>query len=210
LHAGAVDGEPVTSEEQDLDAPLDPRYAFFVNFEFDDVAERDELAASLSARHRSVPSMLGPPGGEASRGVEMSIADRYRAYAEAFEQSYDDDDWSRIEPYFTEDAVYEGQPEDARGRDAVLAKLKGGVDAFDRRMDSRTPDFQAPSVEEDTLTMKWRVTYTKAGCPDLVISGVETAVFEGDRIRLLRDDFDPEAEKAMGEWMAAHGAALRP
>ena len=103
---------------------------------------------------------------------------------------------------------YEGDPEDARGRDAVLAKLKGGVDAFDRRMDSRTPDFQTPTVKGDTLTMKWRVTYTKSGAPDLVISGVETAVFEGDRIALLRDEFDPEAQKAMEQWMAAHGAAL--
>ena len=75
-------------------------------------------------------------------------------------------------------------------------------------MDSRTPDFQTPSVEGDTLTMSWTVTYQKAGAPDLAISGVETAVFEGDRIKLLRDDFDPAAEKAMGEWMAEHGAKL--
>ena len=139
----------------------------------------------------------------------MSIADRYRAYAEAFEESYQDDDWSRIEPFFTEEAVYEGAPEDARGRDAVLAKLKNGVDGFDRKMDSRTPDFQTPTVDGNTLTMIWKVTYTKAGCPDLVISGREIAVFEDDRIALLRDDFDPEAEKAMGEWMAAHGAKLQ-
>jgi hypothetical protein len=138
----------------------------------------------------------------------MSILDRYRAYADAFEESLVDDDWARIEPYFTEAAVYEGDP-DARGRDAVLAKLKGGVDAFDRRMDSRTPDFQTPSVDGDTLTMKWKVTYTKAGRPDLVISGIETAIFEGDRIALLRDTFDPAAEKAMGQWMAEHGAALQ-
>ena len=65
----------------------------------------------------------------------MSIADRYQAYAEAFEETYEDDDWTRIEPFFTEDAVYEAAPEeDARGRAAVLAKLKGGVDAFDRNM----------------------------------------------------------------------------
>lgn len=138
----------------------------------------------------------------------MSIADRYRAYAEAFEVSYEDDDWTRIGEFFTEDAVYEGDPA-AHGRDAVIGKLKGGVDSFDRRMDSRTPDFQAPTVEGDTLTMKWKVTYTKGGCPDLVISGTETAVFEGDRIKLLRDDFDPAAQKAMGEWMEAHGAALQ-
>jgi hypothetical protein len=138
----------------------------------------------------------------------MSILDRYAAYAAAFEESLADDDWSRLEPFFTEAAVYEGDP-DARGRDAVLAKLKSGVDAFDRRMDSRTPEFETPTTEGDTLTMKWKVTYTKAGRPDLVISGVETAVFEGDRIALLRDDFDPQAQKAMGEWMARHGAALQ-
>ena len=138
----------------------------------------------------------------------MSIADRYQAYADAFEVSYEDDDWSHIEPYFTENAVYEGDP-DAEGRAAVLAKLKGGVDAFDRRMDSRTPDFQTPVVDGDTLSMKWTVTYTKAGHPDLVISGTEFATFEGDRISRLRDVFDPQAEKALREWMEAHGAALQ-
>jgi hypothetical protein len=139
----------------------------------------------------------------------MSILDRYQAYADAFELSFEDDDWSRIEPFFTEDAVYDGGDVEARGRDQLLAKLKGGVDGFDRNMDSRTPDFQTPEVDGNTLTMKWTVTYTKAGAPDLVISGVETAVFEGDRIALLRDDFDPEAEKTMGQWMAAHGAKLQ-
>ena len=81
----------------------------------------------------------------------MSILDRCLAYADAFEESFEDDDWSRIEPFFTEDAVYEGGPEDAHGRDAVLAKLKGGVDAFDRNMDSRTPDFERPTVDGDRL-----------------------------------------------------------
>ena len=138
----------------------------------------------------------------------MTILDRYNEYADAFEESYEDDDWSRIEPYFTEDAVYGGDP-DAEGRDAVLAKLKAGVDAFDRRMDSRTPDFETPTVDGDTLKMKWTVTYTKEGCPSLVISGVEIALFEGDRIKRLRDDFDPEAQKAMGEWMAQHASALQ-
>jgi hypothetical protein len=139
----------------------------------------------------------------------MGILDRYEAYANAFEESYADDDWSRIEPYFTEDAVYESDSEPAQGWPAVLAKLRGGVDGFDRRMDSRTPDFQTPSVEGDTLTMRWAVTYTKRDLPDLVISGVETAVFEGDRIKILRDEFDPEAVKTMGRWMAEHGAALQ-
>ena len=138
----------------------------------------------------------------------MSILDRYLAYADDFEKSYVDDDWSRIGPYFAADAVYEGEPA-ARGRAAVLSRLKTGVDSFDRRMDRRTPDFEKPTVSGNTLTMKWRVTYAKAGVPDLVISGKEIAVFEGDQIALLRDEFDPKAQTAMGEWMAKHGKTLQ-
>ena len=138
----------------------------------------------------------------------MSIADRFQAYAAAFEESYVDDDWSRIAPYFTADAVYEADGE-ARGRQAVLDRLKGGVDGFDRRMDTRTLDFDPPQVEGDTVTIKWRVRYTKAGLPDLHISGIETATFEGDQIARLVDIFDPEAQKNMEQWTAQHGAALQ-
>ena len=137
----------------------------------------------------------------------MGIAERYQAYADAFEESYIDDSWTRIEEFFTEDAVYEGDP-NAEGRVAVLAKLKSGVDTFDRKMDSRTPDFQTPTVDGNVLTMNWAVTYTKSGAPDLVIRGSETAIFEGDRITRLRDDFDPESQKNMGNWMAKHGSLL--
>jgi hypothetical protein len=138
----------------------------------------------------------------------MAIRERYLAYADAFEKSYVDDDWSRIEPYFTDDATYVGEPS-ARGREAVLAKLKGGVDAFDRRMDSRKISFEEPTVEGNTLRVRWKGLYTKRGLPDLAISGAEIAEFQGDRIALLRDEFDPEAQKAMGEWMTKHGAALQ-
>ena len=138
----------------------------------------------------------------------MGILERYVAYAEAFERSYEDDDWSHVAPYFTENAVYEGEP-DAHGRDAVLDKLKAGVDRLDRLMDSRTPDFQQPTVEGGTVSMKWKVTYTKAGLPDLVISGIEIAVFDGERIARLRDVLDPEAQQAIAKWMGEHGAALQ-
>ncbi len=138
----------------------------------------------------------------------MSILDRYLEYADAFEESFADDDWSRLEAYFAPDAIYDGEPA-ARGRDALMAKLKTGVDNFDRRMDSRVPDFTTPTAKGDTVTMKWSVTYTKRGLPNLVISGMETARFEGDRIALLHDELDPEARKAMGEWMTKHGKALQ-
>ena len=56
--------------------------------------------------------------------------------------------------------------------------------------------------------MRWKVHYTKAGLPDVHISGTETATFDGDRIRLLSDDFDPEAQKGIEAWLAEHGAKL--
>src|SRR5262245_65957090 len=96
----------------------------------------------------------------------MTIRDRFLAYADAFEKSFIDDDWSRVEPYFSEDAVYEGEPR-AAGRAAVIAKFQDSVAGFDRRMDSRTPRFEPPNVEGDTLTMRWRVPYTKAGIHEL-------------------------------------------
>ena len=139
----------------------------------------------------------------------MSIAERYQAYADAFEVSLESDDWSQIEPYFTEDAVYEGGDTEAVGRASILEKLEGSVNTFDRKMDARIPVFEEPTAEGNEVTVRWTVTYQKAGAPDLVISGIEKATFEGDRIARLRDEFDPEALKAMGEWMSAHGAKLQ-
>jgi hypothetical protein len=138
----------------------------------------------------------------------MGILDRYQAYAAAFEESFADDDWSRIAPFFTEDAVYEADGE-ARGRDAVLDKLKNGVDAFDRRMDERILSFDPPSAAGDTVTIRWKAHYTKAGVPDLTITGIETATFDGDCIARLVDIFDPEAQKTMEAWMAKNGASLQ-
>jgi len=52
----------------------------------------------------------------------MNIVGRYQAYAAAFEESYLDDDWSHIEPFFTEYAVYEGEPE-ASGLGPVTSEM---------------------------------------------------------------------------------------
>ena len=136
----------------------------------------------------------------------MGVLERYQAYVDAFEQSVADDDWSRISPFFTEDAVliYEDDTV-ARRRDEVVARLKNGVVHFDRLMDSRTPGFEPPTVDGDTTTMKWEFSYTKSGQPDLVTLGEETAVFQGEQIARLQDVSD----KAMQQWIADHGAALQ-
>jgi hypothetical protein len=137
----------------------------------------------------------------------MSLADRFLAYADAFEQSYETDDWSLIEPYFTEDAVYVGEPE-STDRNAILTRFKNDVDRFDKRMDSRTVEFETPAEKDDTVTVGWQGTYTLAGCPDLVISGTEIATFEGDRISRLEDVLEPDGERTMNEWMQTYGERL--
>lgn len=141
----------------------------------------------------------------------MALTDRYLAYAEDFERTYADDDWTRLEQYFTDDAAYRPQgtaESEVAGRAAMLERLKGGIDQFDRKMDSRTLDFESPKEDGDRVTVSWKASYTKAGLPDITISGIETATFRNDRIWLLSDTFDPAAQKRLEAWFAEHAAKL--
>ncbi len=146
----------------------------------------------------------------------MNPIDRFSEYAAAFEDVYKSDDWSVLEPYFTEDAVYEilgGPPFAGRyeGRDAILGYLKLSVNGFDRRFDTRELDLLEGPLERDGgVWMRWRVTYRVAGAPDLVLPGEETAWFEGDRIRRLEDRFGPEAGPTSQQYFEAHGEKLKP
>ncbi len=146
----------------------------------------------------------------------MGMIDRYVAYATAFEEAYASDDWSKLEPFFTEDAVYEfiaptplgGKYE---GRAAVLAQFKSSVNGLDRRFDSRAVEaLEGPLEKDGGVWMRWAATYTLGGAPDCRMEGEERAVFAGDRIRRLEDSItDAEAGRA-GAYLAQHGAKLKP
>ena len=143
----------------------------------------------------------------------MNIKDRFLEYADAFEVTYEDNDWSRLEPFFTEGAVYETLPielfgESASGLAAVMAKLEGSINGLDRLMDTRVVELTPPITEGDTVRTNWTASYSKSGVPDLKIGGIEYARFEGDRIALLRDELDPGTEGELASWMAQHGESL--
>lgn len=139
----------------------------------------------------------------------MKIQDRFLEYVDAFEITYEDNDWSRLEPYFTAGATYDsGLGEIAIGLPAVMAALEGAVDGFDRLMDTRALDFTPPITEGDTVRTHWTVRYSKAGVPDVQFGGTEYARFEGDRIAQLRDEPDPGTKIALGNWLAQHGESL--
>jgi len=140
----------------------------------------------------------------------MDTLQTFMAYAAAFEQTYVDDDWSRIEPFFAPDAVYEVKSEafGARlvGPQAICAGMRKSVDGFDRRFDAR--DVQpvgAPEVAGDALALSWQVTYRKAGVPDFVLRGRSELRVRDGRIVLLRDIYPPATERELAEWRRRSG-----
>ena len=139
----------------------------------------------------------------------MSNLEQFQAYAAAFEDTYADDDWQRLEQYFTADSVYApGDGTEAVGRDQVIARLRDGVNGLDRRFDSRTLVATPPSAEGDTVSLSWQLTLSKEGVPDLTATGVEHASYVGGAINRLEDIFDAGVAEGVGEWMAAHGDSL--
>jgi hypothetical protein len=142
------------------------------------------------------------------------MIERFAAYADAFERTVETNDTSHIEPFFTEDAVYQttgGPPFEGiqEGRDQVFAHLVGSLDGFDRRFATREVQMLEGPLERDgAVWMRWRARYTRPGLPDLVIEGDETAHFEGERIRRLTDDFDPASVRAALAYLEEHGEAL--
>jgi hypothetical protein len=88
----------------------------------------------------------------------MGTTDTFLGYAQDFEKTYADDDWSRLERYFAPDAVYEVRnvPFGCRlvGPQAIFRGIKKSLDGFDRRMDERTVAVvDGPYVEGERVSL---------------------------------------------------------
>jgi hypothetical protein len=137
----------------------------------------------------------------------MSLVDRFQAYADDFERTFADDDWSRLEQYFTEDAAYSTTANGLRvdGRPTVLAVLQASVSSFDRRCSTRTlRTTKGPYERSNEVHREWVATYTLDGAPDIQISGSERAVYHGDRIHLLEVTMTPETLSRLMSYAATH------
>jgi hypothetical protein len=140
----------------------------------------------------------------------MNLIARYLEYAESFEQTYEDDQWDRLVPYFTEAAIYSvsgGPPFGGRweGRDAVIRRLRDSVTELDRHFEQREPHgIGGPSVEDDCVSMEFKGIYRSAGLPDLEIAGRERAFFDGDRISILEDVMRPGADEVAQSFIETH------
>jgi hypothetical protein len=146
-------------------------------------------------------------------GLSMSQTDRYMEYALAFDAAYLAQDWSQLLPYFADDArycSYYGADIEANGPEKILKQFEADTEAFDRKFDERNMEFVAPPKEVGgRVESRWKMTYVKAGTPDLELYGTETATFNGDKLVLLEDAYSPETFRVFGEWLAKHGAFLR-
>ncbi len=138
------------------------------------------------------------------------------AYMRAFEVAWLMDDWSAIEPCFHDDArhVIDGGAlplgVGGVGRDAVVAGLRAGVNAIDRRFDTRIPEIVVgPVTRGDGVWMRFALTLRRAGLPDLQIDGEHLAVFRDGRIAELREKVAPGEAARVAAYLADHDAALR-
>ena len=144
----------------------------------------------------------------------MSKIARFAAYANAFEKAFANDDWSLVEPYFTDDAVYEVGAEPPmggvfEGRAAILAYFEQVVNAFDRKFASRELALlEGPKEEGDSVWIRGTATYRARGVPEFVLELEETVHFAGDRIERMEDRYEPAMKEAIAAYLAEHGAKL--
>ena len=140
----------------------------------------------------------------------------FLAYARDFEIACLSGQWSLLERHFAPAAVHRVPGEgplatDDRGRDAVIAGLRRSVELLDRRFDARVPEIvDGPTVRDDGLWMRWRLSFRRAGLPPLELEGEHVAAFENGVITRIDETLLDGADRRAAEYLARHDAALRP
>ena len=145
----------------------------------------------------------------------MDVMTTFMAYAKEFETTYVDDDWQRLERFFAADAVYEVKNVSyacrLEGTEAIFAGIKKSLDHFDRRMNTRKIDVTAPpSLEGETLSVTWAVTYTRGSAPPIRISATTTGTVRDGRIVCLCDTYDTGQEEVLRAWLDEYAPDLDP
>jgi len=88
-----------------------------------------------------------------------------------FEKAFESNDWSLLEPFFAENAVYEiGLPLLGRAccedRTAILGWFPDVLDRFDRRFESRALELlDGPKEEGGAVWIRGSATYRTEGIP---------------------------------------------
>jgi len=147
---------------------------------------------------------------------EPSDLERLFRYMRDFEIAYLTGDFAVIERHFHEDAIHEigggGAPigSGGVGRAAIIAGLRAGVDAVDRRFDARIPEIlEGPQMRSDGIWMRFALRLRRAGLPELCIHGEHLAEYRGGRIAGLRERVADGEPARVAAYLAEHHARLR-
>jgi hypothetical protein len=137
----------------------------------------------------------------------MTNLECFGAYAADFEQTYKDDDWSRLDRYFAPDATYQ-----VKG-DPFTTNLRAARRSS-RASRSRSTASTAASHARHRARRRARgrgrhrvaavgVTYNRDGNPPLVLRGRSSAKFAGERIVELTDSYE---KPALERWARGCGS----
>jgi hypothetical protein len=144
------------------------------------------------------------------------LLQRFAAYAAAFEETYTDDNWNRLDEFLAPDLTYRvlGSPgfdSTVHGREAVYRSIRGFLDAFDRRCVRRVGIGDAPPlVENDTVVVSGFAGYRRGESDELILNMLLMAEFENDRIAVLSDVYLASTAHRMNAWMERWGKDLIP
>ena len=145
----------------------------------------------------------------------MDIMQQFMAYAGDFEKTLRDDDWTRLHPYFADDAVYEVKAElfgcRLTGPAAIFAGMKKSLDGFDRKFSKRDIEVTSgPEISGDEIRMGWKVVYSKEGLPPFVLRGQSLVRYASGKIAYLADSYDPSEAAGWAAWQRETGLELDP
>jgi hypothetical protein len=147
----------------------------------------------------------------------MTDLERLFHYMRDFEMAYLSGQWSLLDAHFHENARHTidggSRPlgSGGDGRAAIVAGLRGGVEAIDLRFDVRIPEIvEGPVTREDGVWMRFALTLRRAGLPELRIDGEHLAKYRDGRIELLAEKVAPGTAARVAAYLAEHDAALKP
>ncbi|MFT5039370.1 MAG: hypothetical protein ACI8TX_000318 [Hyphomicrobiaceae bacterium] len=145
----------------------------------------------------------------------MSTLNLFLAYADDFEKTFLDDDWSRLTRHFAPDAVYEivsdSMPAVLQGPEAIFTGMKKSLDGFDRVFDTRTIEIVGePKVEGTHMAVGWKVSYAKGDLPVFVLRGASEVDYKDDLIVRLCDRYDDKVSGEVLAWQEKTGMQFDP
>jgi hypothetical protein len=149
--------------------------------------------------------------------TDMELLKRFLAYYTAFEKTYVDDDWSRLEALFAPDAVYRITGTGAydcelRGRDAVFTGIRKFLDGFDRRCVRRLESIDPPVVEGSRVVFRGAAIYTRGESPPLRLELTEMIDYRDGQIERISDVYDESWKDGppavIAEWLRKYAGDL--